>query len=184
MKKIFTRKNLIIIILLVLISISCYRHITLKIREHILLPPFSYIDLKEYDLDYITVEGTITQDESSESKVGGVLNTNKFTCDKKTATCTLVQANLSENGYLSTYTEAFLIQSWDDNFIVFTTDPEANQCVIWTYRIDRVKKELIGVREKRYDTNNDACSIIGNDKFIIKVVDGFKVISKIRGYKN
>jgi hypothetical protein len=170
-------------VLLLLVSVAAtYAAIkSMKIENHIFLPTFSYGDLAPYGYEYVTVKGTLIS--TGEDGIGSPLNTTEFTCDNSIRECNLVQAELFSDSTLTTYTESFPIESWDNNFIIFKTNPESGQCVIWTYRIDRVRKELIGVREQAANYDYDRCIGIGLNKFEVKVVDGWEVISKLRGFE-
>lgn len=151
-----------------------------KIENHVFLPGYSYQDLAQYGYEYVSVAGTLIS--TSGGGIASPLNTNEFTCDNSIKKCELVQAELFDGVSLNMYSESFPIESWDKNFIVFKTSPDSGQCVTWTYRIDRVKKELIGVRERAANYDYDKCMGIGMDKFEVKVVDGWDVISELRGY--
>lgn len=165
------------LILLVVACLSIYiASLYSNIENTVLLPSYSFSDLKSYGFDYVTVSGTLIS--TSEDGIGNPINTNEFTCDRSTSRCELVQAELSDSNFLSTYSETFNIQSWDDNFIVFSTVADNVRCVIWTYRIDRVKKELIGVRETAVNYDYDSCMGIGLSKFEVKLVDGMKALIK------
>lgn len=171
------------ILLALLLGLSIYLFVKSTGVENIIsLPSYSYNDLKDYGYDYITIEGTLTSD--GKDGVASELNTNKFVCDRPKGTCELIQGEVFDDSLLTLYNETFTIESWDSNFIVFKTQADNTSCVIWTYRIDRVKKELIGVREKATNYNYDKCMGIGLEKFTVKVVDGWDVIKKLRGYKD
>jgi hypothetical protein len=72
--------------------------------------------------------------------------------------------------------------SWDDNFIVFKTIPNTANCAEWSYRIDRLKKELIGKRSRPANYSYDNCSGLGFSDFEIEVVDGWEVVKILRGF--
>lgn len=153
-----------------------------KLENKILLPPFAYSDLAKYGYEYITVSGTLVGSEGG--NVAFPLNTNEFVCDNLIKECSLVQAQIvTDSGYLTTYKESFPIESWDNNFVVFKTDPVQSHCSAWTYRIDRLKRELIGVRERSNDYDFDSCLGIGVERFQVKLIDGFEVVSRLRGNK-
>jgi hypothetical protein len=153
-----------------------------RLENSILLPPFVYSDLAQYGYEYVTVSGTLVGTKGG--NVAYPLNTNEFTCDNSVKECRLIQAQVtSDSGYLATYKESFPIKSWDNNFIVFKTDPKGSQCATWTYRIDRIKKELIGVRERPTNYDQDSCLGLAMERFEVKLVDGFDVLSELRGYK-
>lgn len=179
------KKNLFKALTLILAIISGFLIYFLinasQVKNSINLPPYSYTDL-EYGLDYITVAGTLTSD--GDTGIASELNTNEFTCDRARGTCELVQAELFDDNFLNVYAETFNIESWDSNFIVFKTQSiNALSCVAWTYRIDRIKKELIGVRERASGYDHDRCMGIGSEKFMVKVVNGWDVVKKLRGFK-
>lgn len=170
------------ILLTLLLGISVYFFIKNSgVKNIISLPSYSYTDLKEYGYDYISVRGTLVSD--GKDGVASDLNTNEFICDRSKKTCELIQAEIFDDSLLGLYNETFDIESWDANFIVFKTLSENQSCVTWTWRIDRVKKELIGVREKASNYDFEKCMGIGLEKFTVKVVDGWEVIKKLRGYK-
>lgn len=153
-----------------------------EIENNILLPPLTYSDLTQYGYEYVSVSGTLIGIEGAE--IAYPLNTNEFTCDNSIKECRLIQVQVtSDSGYLGTYKESFPIESWDSNFIVFKTDPEGSRCAAWTYRIDRIKEELIGVRERSANYDPDSCLGLQMDRFEVKLVDGWEVLSKLRGYK-
>lgn len=148
-----------------------------KLENQMILPPFSYIDLAP-QYEYITVDGTLVS--TMGGGIGSPLNTVEFTCDKSAGQCNLVQAELLNSKYLTTSTESFPIKSWDENFVVFSTVPLDAHCVVWTYRIDRVKHELIGVREQSDRYNSQTCLGIGAEKFGVEVVDGVRALKVMR----
>ena len=171
------------VLLAILLGFSFYFFNKMSnVKNIITLPYYSYVDLKAHGYDYITVEGTLASD--GEGEIANELNTNKFICDLLKNTCELIQAEIFNDSLLALYNETFDISSWDSNFIVFKTQPGNTPCVAWTYRIDRLKKELMGVREKAPDYNYESCTGIGSEKFIVKVVNGQDVINRLRGYKN
>lgn len=172
----------IIIILLLITSVASV-YVTIKstkIENHVFLPAFSYIDLSDYGYEHVTVSGTLAS--TAGDQIISPLNTNEFACDNSTGECRLAQAEIFNGSLLSTSTESFPIDSWDKNFIVFKTSPESGQCVEWTYRIDRIKKELVGFRESATNYNQDRCMGIGLGKLEVKVVDGWEIVRKLRGY--
>lgn len=151
--------------------------------NQISLPLFSYTDLSEYGYEYVTVNGTLVSDIPG-NDVANPLNTNKFTCDKSIGQCEMIQAEIFNDSILNLYEETFLISSWDSNYITFESLPTNQSCVVWKYRIDRFKQELVGVREKSMSNTESDCMGIGIDKFAVKIVDGWDVVSKLRGYKS
>ena len=170
------------VLLSLLLGLSIYAFTKATGTENLItLPPYSYTDLKDIGEDYIYVQGTLVSD--GQEGIANELNTNEFTCDGSKKTCELVQGELFDGTLLSLYNETFPIESWDANFVVFKTSPDSTQCVRWTYRIDRVKKELIGVREQAPGYNHERCMGIGLEKFTVKVVDGWDVLKKLRGFK-
>ncbi len=180
LKKHFFKVSTVLLLLISVVAIYVAAK-SIKTENHIFLPYFSYSDLDEYGYQYVTIKGTLIS--TSEESIASPLNSNEFTCDNSTRECRLVQAELFAGNLLTVYTESFMIESWDDNFIIFKTDPSGSQCVTWTYRIDRVKKELIGVRAPVDNYNYEVCMGIGLEDFQIKLVDGWDVIEKLRGYK-
>jgi hypothetical protein len=172
--------RILIVLLLLISAISIYVAVLFSsTKNHILLPPFSYVDMSEIGLEYITIEGTLVSVEGGE--IGSPLNTNEFTCFRSQGECTLVQAELFDDDYLTVYKEDFDTHSWDDNFIVFKGKENATACAEWTYRIDRIKKQLIGVREKATNYDSEICMEIGMDRFEVTLVDGIDAIEKLRG---
>ncbi len=167
------------IVLLIVSAVSIYAAVMYsKVENNIILPPYSYVDLASSGYDYITVSGTLIS--TGEEGVGNPINTNEFVCDGARSECTLTQAQISQfsGNYLSTYTESFDIASWDGNFIVFSTKKDMANCTVWNYRIDRIKKELIGVREKSNSYSHDACMGVGLDKFEVRLVDGLDALKQ------
>jgi hypothetical protein len=166
-------------LLLVVSAVSIYLVAkSSKLENHVYLPSFYYGDLAQYGYEYITVQGTLIS--TGKDGIGSPLNSNEFVCDNSIKECNLVQADLSNDGFLSLYTESFPIESWDKNFIVFKTNPDNVKCVLWTYRIDRIKKELIGVREQAANYNHEECFGIGINKFEVKLVNGSDAISQMK----
>ncbi len=180
-------KIIIAILSIIVLATSISLYLLIKNNNlfyKINLPSYSYIDLKDYGFtdEYITITGSFESEDES-NKVSSKLNTIKIICDK-TSDCKLMQAEIFMGNLLSIYDENFDIVSWDQNFIVFKTqDTKTKKCVEWTYRIDRVKKELIGVREKVSNYDYEFCKGMGENKFNVKVSDGWEVVSKLRGYK-
>lgn len=152
-----------------------------RIENQISLPSFGYHDLREYGYDVISVSGTLAGMEGG--NIANRLNTNEFTCNRATGTCRLAQAEIGSGGFLWVYAETFDIASWDSNFVVFKTQPGSLACAAWTYRIDRIKKELIGIREKANGYDSDRCAGIGLEKFSVKIIDGLDASEKIRKSK-
>lgn len=150
-----------------------------KIENHLYLPTFTYGDLSEYGYEYVTIAGTLVS--TGGGNIASPLNAVEFTCNNSTEECKLVQAEIFGGTILTTYSESFPIESWNTNFIIFKTSPDSQSCVAWTYRIDRVRKELIGVRDRARNYDYEKCMGIGMEKFEIKVADGWEVIKKLRG---
>jgi hypothetical protein len=166
------------VLLAIVSAVAIYVASVSTVENLVYLPSYTYSDLKDYGYDYITVSGTMVS--TAADGVANPMNTNEFSCDRLTGQCNLVQAELSSGGFLSTYTESFPIESWDDNFVVFKTSPENIHCVTWTYRIDRVKRELIGVREAAASYDSDLCMGIGLSDFSVEIVDGLDALERIR----
>lgn len=168
-------KGISVLLLLVAVGAVFVAMRSSRIASHILLPPSTYSDLGQYGYEYLTVGGTFVG--MTGGGVGNPLNTNEFTCDNEVKECRLIQAQLTDEGFLSSYSEVFPIETWTSDVIVFSTAPESGQCVVWTYRIDRRKQELTGVREPISGYNYDKCFGIGVDRFTVKLVDGFKALN-------
>lgn len=137
--------------------------------QEIRLPLFSYVDLGTS----VSISGTWIG--TGEENVASKKNTNKITCNFYSQTCQMLQAELFNDNFLSIYSEELEIESWNDNFIIFITAPGSSNCVNWTYRIDRFKKEVLGNRTKASDYDYNSCMGIGLDEFEIKLVDGLNV---------
>ncbi len=165
-KKSLAQKYMMILLILIT-GISLYNvSQNSELKNQILLPSSSFIDLNSY----ITISGTLIA--TTPNPIANPLNINEFTCEEYKAECQLVQAEIWESGFLSLYTETFPVETWNDQFIIFSTAPDSSQCVKWTYRIDRLKEELIGVREKAADYNSEFCDGVGLEAFEVKIVDG------------
>lgn len=185
--KVFLKKHFhkisITFLILVIILLSWIIKKGTGVENIITLQSYSYSDLQSMGFSdgYITISGTLVGEGGG--SVGSPLNTNKITCNKDEGVCRLAQAEIFDGSLLDIYTETFDIDSWDKNFIVFKSQEGASSCVIWTYRIDRVKKEVIGVREKTVNYNSELCMGIGLENFTVKLVDGWDVVKKLRGWE-
>ena len=170
-----------ILFLLVLRGFGLASYVAVKLNHlenTITLPSFSYYEGPPALGAYVSVKGSWISDQG----VASPLNTTEITCEGQARTCRMVQAEIFDNSLLNLYEQTFDITSWDENFIVFKSNTDITSCVVWTYRIDRFHKQLVGVREKADSYDKERCLGIGLDRFEIKLVDGWDVISKLRGY--
>jgi hypothetical protein len=172
----------LLLALLVLVAGAsiCIAFLASKVANHIDLPSYHYGDMSELGCDYVTVHGTLIS--TSKDGISSPLNTVKFSCDRTTAECSLLQAEVFDNSLLSISSETFDISLWDENFIVFKTKAGASECAEWSYRIDRLKKELIGKRSRPANYSYENCGGLGFSDFEIKVVDGWEVVKDLRGF--
>jgi hypothetical protein len=150
---------------------GCY--LNSKLENHILLPPYNY-----YETDnMVYVSGTMTS--ILKENVAYPIITVDFKCEKNAGECNIIQAALNPNGYMHIYTESYNITLWDESYIVFGTTEFRQICTKWVYRIDRIRKKLIGVREKSSKYTEEACHGIGREKMEIEVIDGHDVLKKM-----
>ncbi len=136
-----------------------------------MLSSYNYFELGD---NYVSIDGTWAS--QSEEELGNSFQTVKFTCDKEEGTCQQVVAD-TVFGILSLFTEVSRVTSWDKNFITAET---SGVCVIYKYRIDRLQKELVGIRQTI--NHEGVCAVVSQDDLKIKLVDGVKKVLKLRGY--
>lgn len=151
-----------------------------NVENQLFLPSYFFSDLKEYGYDYITVKGTLVS--TSQEDIASKLNTVEFVCDGSTGQCDLKQAEIFSGNMLNLYSETFLITGWDDDYVTFETLPSNQKCVVWKYRIDRFNQKLEARRETSPNYDYDTCLGIGLHNFNLEVIDGFEVISDLRGW--
>ncbi|OHA17347.1 MAG: hypothetical protein A3C79_03460 [Candidatus Taylorbacteria bacterium RIFCSPHIGHO2_02_FULL_45_28] len=168
-------KGVFIIILIFLVVILSYLlNSESKIYNQLNLPSYHYFEFGNY---YVSVEGT-WESEDNDNTLANKFQTVEFTCHKETMYCQQIIADTVFN-ILSIYTEDSTITSWDDNFIISETSPSLG-CVVYKYRIDRLKKELVGVRTTI--KHDGLCEGMSSGDLKIKLIDGLKAVMKMRGY--
>ena len=175
------RKVGIGILLIVCAILGYFLYKESKLYNHLLLPTYTYLDMGKYGYDHITIEGTWVSDDPSQ-ELANQLATVKFNCDKREGICREIQADAS-TGFLSIYTNESKITDWNENFISADTTGDPNACVYYTYRIDRFEQKLNARRIRNKETTSPLCEGIGWQDWPLHMEDGFKVISKLRGYK-
>jgi hypothetical protein len=170
----------IVVLILIIIGLSFVISKQSKLYNHIILPPYSYIDYKEYGWDTITLNGTWISDDPEQELVNS-LSTIDFSCDKIEGICKEIQAD-TYNDYLSIYTNTSNITDWNDNFILADTSEDPSACVAYYYRIDRFTKTLSARRVRNQNADSEFCNGIEAKDWPMHLGDGLDVIFKLRGY--
>lgn len=126
---------------------------------------------------YVTAEGTWVFEKGDKANP---LSTSRIDCIKSERVCRESQAYISTSGFsaspfLRVDRTTFSILKWDDSQIVYTdTDPA---CVFYLYTINRITKEVSGVRKTKANTDPKICESIEKQDMQLRLVDGYKVQS-------
>ena len=137
------------------------------------LPSYSF-NVWEWDSS-VDVSGTwkIENDDDAHP-----LQTTKISCEKRekicrshTALLSTLSSGLFSRPFLYILNDTYDIIKWDDTEIIFVDDSPS--CVSYVHSINRLTKQVTGLRTKKVPAQDDLCKTIFEKEIKIKLVDGF-----------
>lgn len=124
---------------------------------------------------YVTAKGTWIFESGDKANP---LSTSEIGCIKSEKVCrdaTAIVSNFGFSGspFLNVDKTTFNILKWDDTQIIYTdTQPT---CVYYLYTINRITKEVSGVRKTKTNADPNACESVEKKDFHLRLVSGSKV---------
>lgn len=163
--------------LVALFYVLMYQDYKAKSRVPVNLPSFELFadDSLWNKFGYVIAKGTWIIEGGD---MANPLSTSEIECIKSEKICRDATAIVSNFGILeapilNVDKTSFQILKWDDSQIIYTdTQPS---CTYYLYTINRITKEVSGVRKTKANTDPKACESIEKKDLNLRLVDGFKV---------
>lgn len=166
-----------VLVVVVLVYLLAFQEYKAKSKVPVNLPGFSLFadDAFWNKYGYVTAEGTWTfvTDEKANP-----LSTSRIDCIKSEKVCREATAMITDSGFgispfLNVDRTTYNIEKWDESQIIYSdTQPT---CVYYLYTINRITKEVSGVRKNKKNTDPKACESIEKKDLQLRLVDGYKV---------
>jgi hypothetical protein len=177
-KKILYSIGLTVAVLAFLVSLIMLQVHRIRDAVPVSLPMFTLNtdDLLWNKLGYVSAKGTWTF--VAPDVIGGPFRTSDIVCDKRQGECRESTASLFEFGsgtpFLTASLENYQILKWDNSQIIYTENKA--ECVYYIYTINRITKEVSGVRRPKPNADQKLCENIEKKEMQLRLVDGLEVV--------
>lgn len=177
-KKILFSIGLTVAVFVFLVSLIMLQAHRIRDAVPVSLPMFTLNtdDLLWNKLGYVSAKGTWTF--VAPDVMGGPFRTSEIICDKRQGECRESIASLFYLSYgtpfLTTNLENYQILKWDNSQIIYTESKA--ECVYYVYTINRITKEVSGVRRPKPNADQKICENIEKKEMQLRLVDGLEVI--------
>ena len=177
-KKILYSLGLTVVILTFFVSLIMLQVHRIRDAVPVSLPMFTLNtdDLLWNKVGYVSAKGTWTF--VAPDVMGGPFRTSSITCDKRQGECRESIAALQEIGsgtpFLNAILESYQILKWDNSQIIYTENKA--ECVYFIYTINRITKEVSGVRRPKPNGDQKLCEFTEKKEMQLRLVDGLEVV--------